>query len=58
MENEFGTSNDDEVILKILEAGEVQEHEVRTDSIFPVQALLLSEDSVWGSVGKDLLTGE
>jgi hypothetical protein len=30
LENEFGTSNDDEVVLKILEKGDLQEFEVCT----------------------------
>jgi ribosome maturation protein Sdo1 len=29
LENEFGTSNDDQVIIKILEQGEVQNSEVQ-----------------------------
>lgn len=29
LENEFGTSNEDECIIKILESGEVQQTQVR-----------------------------
>lgn len=33
LENEFGTSNEDECIIKILESGEVQKTQVRNHSI-------------------------
>ena len=33
LENEFGTSNEDECIIKILESGEVQKTHVRNHSI-------------------------
>lgn len=41
LENEFGTSNDDECIIKILESGEVQQTQVRNCSI--AQDLVLTK---------------
>ena len=36
LENEFGTTNDDECIIKILEKGEVQQSQVGGDMISDV----------------------
>jgi hypothetical protein len=52
MENEFGTKNDDEVIVKILEKGNVQETEVNT---FPYDAA--SVGGVLGCVGDGGMDG-
>ena len=41
LENEFGTSNEDECIIKILESGEVQKTQVRNHSI--LQNLVLTK---------------
>jgi ribosome maturation protein Sdo1 len=41
LENEFGTSNEDECIIKILESGEVQQTQVRNSLI--LQDLVLTK---------------
>lgn len=41
LENEFGTSNEDECIIKILESGEVQKTQVRNHLI--LQNLVLTK---------------
>ena len=45
LENEFGTSNEDECIIKILESGEVQQTQVRNCSI--PQDLVLAKLTHW-----------
>jgi ribosome maturation protein Sdo1 len=45
LENEFGTSNDDECIIKILESGEVQQTQVRNSLM--LQDLMLTKLTHW-----------
>lgn len=42
LENEFGTSNEDEVIKQILQKGDVQSTQVRHDNTQPISCHLLS----------------
>lgn len=41
LENEFGTSNDDDCMVKILEGGEYQTSMVRSYSLLPVGLILI-----------------
>ena len=40
LDNEFGTHNEDECIMKILEAGSIQETEVRGLGLFDIREIL------------------
>lgn len=43
LENEFGTARDDEVVVKILEKGSVQESEVRTHPSMHLSIIISSK---------------